>query len=198
MTMADWQMRSRGRSGSAKRRKRSNRNELPPYTMPHKYLPLVRGIPVRDHRKPYASGNELNPISVPIEIQNSFAYHCEMVGLVHVSDLIKMADENGHIHVDQLPPIYIKHVKPEHGPDIQLNPGTWVPASQADKIDARKLSVEVMEPAKPSDVDTATYQELEALEAQIKQKKIEILRKKNVDPHVTDERGPEAGADDVT
>ncbi|QEM41570.1 hypothetical protein SEA_FORZA_103 [Gordonia phage Forza] len=191
-----WKMRSRG-SGSAKRRKRATRENMPPYVMPHKYLPLVRGVPIRDHREPYAATTQLNPMAVPIEIQNSLAFHLEMVGLVHVSDLIKMADENGNINVSQLPPVYIKHVKPEFGPDIQLNPGTWMPKNQAEKVDAKRLSAEVIEPAKVDNIKDADFKQLEALESQIREEKIKRLREANVDPHVTDERGPGA-PDDVT
>lgn len=202
-----WKMRVRG-SGSSKRRRRAARVSMPPYEMPHKYLPLVRGIPIRNHEQPYQAPNEVTPLAVPIEIQNSIAYHLEMVGLVHVIDLKNMANEDGFIHVDQLPKVYLKHVAPEHGPDIQLNPGTWMPADQAEKAKNMKMSAEIIEPANVSDIESADYQQLQALERRIREEKIKRLREQNVDYNVKvnegliepveEEEEEDGGVDDVT
>lgn len=186
-----WKMKSRGpRSAAnvARRMLKSGSSGLPPYTMPHKYLPLVRGVPIRDHNKPDDSASGMHPMSLPIEIQNSLAYHLEMVGLVHVKDLKAMADGDGKISVDQLPQVYLKHKKPEAGPDIQLNPGEWVhidtPVEEDDVSDLTP-SAESRKISKVNqDISEASIDELQTIENLAKAQRIKKLREKNVDAFV--------------
>lgn len=191
--MAKWRMRTKSEQDKISRRisRKTDSPDLPPYVMPHKYLPLVRGIPIRDHTKPAAVSSKLPPMSLPIEAQNSFAYHLEMVGLVHVDDLLKLANESGYIHIDDLPPVYLKHLKPVEGPDIQLNPGTWVPASTIteEEIENDEVSSMVDEVEIPIDIETASAAELEALERVLRAARIDKIRRYNVDAQVKEELG---------
>ncbi|AKJ72569.1 minor tail protein [Gordonia phage GMA2] len=182
-----WKMRSHKNKEAAISRKvkAKDTSSLPPYTMPHKFLPLLRGIPIRDHARPNAAMTDLPPISLPIEAQNSIAYHLEVAGLVHVDDLKAMADENGNINVSKLPEALIVHLKPEHGPDIQINPGTWVAKAALTK---KELETEItgVGPVDPTnfDLETASADELKLLEEVIRAARIEKVRRDNVDVHV--------------
>lgn len=178
-------------------RPKKKRVQLPAYTMPHRYLPLVRGVPMRNHERPQDAADKLPPMSLPIEAQNSLAYHLEMVGLVHVQDLKNMADENGLIRVDQLPEVYLVHIAPEHGPDIQLNPGTWVtPAEAAVRAAASPPVVEVELP-KTEDIGNASYEQLAALEAVARAAKIQRIREQQVDAYVEPATEPRGDSDSV-
>ena len=201
MASRKWKMKARGTAGDELLRQRAAK-QLPPYTAPHKYLPLVRGVPMRDINRPLDAESNLPPMSLPIEAQNSLAYHLEMVGLVHIIDLKNMANEEGYIHVDQLPKAYLKHVKPEAGPDIQLNPGTWVPAAAIteqeeteNRVSATLSTIEV-----PANLEDATVDQLQAIERAAKTARMAKLVEQGVDAHVkaiTEQDPDESGGDDV-
>lgn len=180
-----WRMQPKADKAKVAERKlrEAKTKDLPPYVMPHKYLPLVRGVPMRDHTKPSTPAATLPPMVLPIEAQNSLAYHLEMVGLVHVSDLEKMANDDGMVNINDLPPVYLKHLKPVEGPDIQLNPGTWVPASSVTTKEVKndEVSVLVEDVELPFDPATASPDELAALEAAVHAVRIQRTRELNVD-----------------
>ncbi|QBZ72710.1 minor tail protein [Gordonia phage GodonK] len=191
--MSDWQMKTRPEP----RAKKKKRIRLPAYTMPHRYLPLVRGVPMRDHNQPTTASTKLPPMSLPIEAQNSLAYHLEMAGLVHVEDLKKLADENGMIHVDQLPPVYLVHLAPEHGPDIQLNPGTWVTPEEAAAHAVVSPPVTEVELPKTEEIADASYEQLAALEATARAARIQRIREQQVDAFVEPNPAPPGDNDSV-
>lgn len=90
------------------------------YPIPHPLMQWVRGVPMNewnDYTKP--------AMNLPTDAQQFFAIHMDRVGLVHVDQVRSLANEYGWVHVDQLPQQLLQHWRPNEGPDIPINPGTW-------------------------------------------------------------------------
>ncbi|UAK38453.1 DUF2744 domain-containing protein [Gordonia bronchialis] len=95
------------------------KQETTDYSDPRQHLAWIfPGLPFSDgggmmtHPKFYADWSE----------------HCVKAGAVHVDYLRSLANEDGYIHVDQLPKQQIERHPPTRGEDHWLNPtGKWVP-----------------------------------------------------------------------
>lgn len=75
---------------------------------------------------PHPNGGS-NQVSHPA-ILETWSEHLVKVGLVHVDQIRALADENGNVHVDQLPKQRIKLQEAVRGPRTQYNPASrWVP-----------------------------------------------------------------------
>lgn len=102
------------------------------FAYPHKYMWAMRGVPMMDLG---GDGSiQLPPMNLPVEAQHSEACHLELCGFIHVSELYELAVD-GQISVLDLPEQKIKHRKPTHGPDIPINPGTWVDINAPDEAE---------------------------------------------------------------
>lgn len=138
---------------------------------PHPWLWRLRGMPL-------ANGS---PTNFQLHDAQAIAEHLEKTGLVDAADLAKLANEDGHIHVDQLPVQQIKQLPPEVGPDVWTNPyGKWV-------------GMDVEEPPKREAPDLSGLSDEEAELVRLDQEAIaEALRKRQeliermnqADPHV--------------
>lgn len=144
---------------------------LPVLKYPHKYMWAVRGVPMHPLDD---STVKLPPMNLPVEAQNSMGYHLELAGFVHVSELETLAVD-GKIDITSLPRQWIKHRKPEHGPDIPINPGTWVRVEEPD---------ENPNPEKLPAVDLTGVPDaaLEALKEGIRQEEIRKAKLAQADP----------------
>ena len=75
---------------------------------PHKWMKFVRGVPM---------GEGLPSMNLPPEAQNALARHLEAVGFEHNPEKQTL-----------------KHRAPDQGPDISINPGTWVPINEEELV----------------------------------------------------------------
>lgn len=84
--------------------------------------------------------------------------HLVKCGFVHGPSLAKLANEDGYIHVDQLPKQEIKHLRSVRGPRHHMNAAApWVPIDEKEP-----------EPMRIPDVRRLTDQENEAMVAQLR------------------------------
>lgn len=124
---------------------------------PHKYMWAIRGIPM---------GKGMPSMNLPPEAQNAIAQHLEDCGFVHDPDRQK-----------------IKHVAPAMGPDISINPGTWVSVDAPDPVTGTP-SPELDE----IDLTGTHPDQLRAMELAIYNERIRVLKKQHEDfPHNVDE-----------
>lgn len=93
-------------------------------------------------------------------ILGDWSEHIVKCGFVHESVLRELADENGYIHVDQLPKQQIKHLRAVRGPRHHMNAAApWVPIDEKEP-----------EPMRLPNIDRLTDQENEAMLAQYRAK----------------------------
>lgn len=93
-----------------------------------------------------------SPMTFPRMIGEKMSRHFVECGYVHVDNIRALADENGMVHVDQLPKQTKKFQRPYRGQQTQLNPmGSFVP-----------MSVKDPEPVVIQDPVALTVQEREA------------------------------------
>lgn len=93
------------------------------------------------------------------EVLRGWSKHLDDAGYIHVDRLRELADENGMIHVDQLPVQKIKYQPPYRGPQTIYNTaGRWVPIDTPDP-----------EPVRIQDLSKFTRDEREAYVWQLKQ-----------------------------
>ncbi|NKR48801.1 DUF2744 domain-containing protein [Rhodococcus hoagii] len=67
---------------------------------------------------PWAGQQKFTP---PSDLAEDWSEHCDAIGVVYVGDIAALADENGMIHVDQLPVPRLKLVPPYRGPQHPMN-----------------------------------------------------------------------------
>lgn len=93
--------------------------ETTDYTDPEQHLAwLFPGLEFTD-----GGGMMVDP-----RMYKKWSKHFVRGGAVHVDYLRSLANEDGYIHVDQLPKQEIERHPPSRGPDHWLNPvGKWVP-----------------------------------------------------------------------
>ncbi|AQP30886.1 minor tail protein [Rhodococcus phage Takoda] len=91
-----------------------------------KNWPTVGGAPEITHRKILEDRSE----------------HLSECGFVWGPYLATLADENGMIHVSQLPQQNRKYQPPFRGGDHEFNPGKWVPMETPEQVRPRLAPVE--------------------------------------------------------
>lgn len=98
------------------------------------------------------------PLTLPGPLGRCMSKHQRQLGVVHVDELRAMADENGMIHIDQLPVQQKKYQRPIRGQQIPLNnASTWVPMDTPEP-----------EPIVIQDPQAMTRPEIEALKARLR------------------------------
>lgn len=160
---------------AAKRRRKRKKEQGP-----HRWLRWLRGMPM-------ANGQ---PTNWQIQDAQAMCEHLEKAGFAWGPELAALANEDGYIHVDQLPVQQIKQLAPEFGPDIWVNPtGKWVSVDEPEP-----------EPTKVLDLTELTDEQADALK--VEQAEVaEALRRRDVakefekglDPHVQEENSKESG-----
>ena len=139
---------------------------------PHPWLKFIHGMPM-------ANGGQTGFL---LEDAQAICQHLEKCGLAWGPDLAKLADENGNIHVSQLPTQQIKQLPPEYGPDIWVNQtGEWVPIA----------TDEPPKPEKVVDLSDLTDEQAELVKADqaaiakaLKERELRKIREAAADPHV--------------
>lgn len=97
------------------------------------------------------------PLTIPGPLGRALSKHQRELGVVHVDELRALANEDGFIHVDQLPVQQKKGQRPIRGQQNVLNNAfTWVP-----------MDTEEPEPIVIQDPQGMTRQELEAVKARL-------------------------------
>lgn len=158
---------------AAKRKKRQKKDG------PHRWLPWLRGIPM-------ANGD---PTNFQIHDAQAFAVHLEKCGFVWGPELAALANEDGYIHVSQLPVQQIKQLPPEHGPDIWVNPtGKWVPVDAPDPEPTKVLDLTELTDEQAAAIKLDQAEITEALRRREIAKEIEA----NLDPHVRENNSKES------
>lgn len=146
---------------------------------PHRWLRWLRGIPM-------ANGH---PTNWQINDAQAMCDHLEKAGFARGPELAALANEDGYIHVSQLPVQQIKQLPPEHGPDIWVNPtGKWVPVDEPDPEPARVLDLTELT---DEQADALKLEQAEVAEA-LRRREIAKEIENGLDPHVRDENSKES------
>lgn len=97
------------------------------------------------------------PLTIPGPLGRCLSKHQRELGVVHVDELRALANEDGFIHVDQLPVQSKKYQRPVRGQQVDLNNASrWVPMDTPDP-----------EPIVIQDPQAMTRPEIEALKARL-------------------------------
>lgn len=120
------------------------------------------------------------PCNFFLEDAHAIMTHLEKTGLASVEDLIALADSAGNIHVSKLPVQQIKQLRPEHGPDIWLNPtGKWVGMD----VDETTVAPEPPDLTGLSDAQVATIEaEQAAIKEALQRRQVRKLLDEGADP----------------
>lgn len=120
-----------------------------------------------------------SPMVWPRMIAEKMSEHYDACGFVHVDRVAALADENGYIHVDQLPKQRQKLMRPYRGQQTELNPmGRWVPMDEDEP-----------EPVRIQDPVAMTVHEREA--------QVERLRYLGYQVNEPEPEKPKGGVEDV-
>lgn len=75
----------------------------------------------------------MTPFTMEPELREQWSERIDEAGYVHGPTLAKLADENGNIHVSQLPEQKVKFIPPHRGQQQALNnSGVWVDMDEED------------------------------------------------------------------
>lgn len=97
------------------------------------------------------------PLTIPGPLGRCLSKHQRELGVVHVDEIRALADDNGLVHVDQLPVQTKKYQRPVRGQQTDYNnASTWVPMDTPDP-----------EPIVIQDPQAMTRHEIEAVKQRL-------------------------------